>query len=395
MGVLDRLRRALAPERRDAAAGMSLPGISALGPFAVGAAIDARAAENLAVVTGCVNAVSSAIATLPVLVYRTLPDGSRVEAPDHPVARLLRRPNPHQTQTDLFEWITAQILLHGNALLLVGCDGAGRVNELTPIPWPNVSVSVLPSGRLCYDVTQITAPWGGTGATRRLLDDEVFHAKDRSDCGYVGRSRLSRAPAVLANALALQAYASAQWQHGTTLSGLLKAPGRLSKEAAERIGESWRNTYAGVQNARRVAVLEEGLEFQPISVSPEDAEVLASRKFSVEELCRVFGVPPPLVQSYENNTFTNAQQAGLWFAQFSLAPLARKIEAEFSRSVFGEGSDCFIEIDLSGLTRGDFPARWASYETAISRGILTPDEVRQTEGWNVRARPAAEPDGAD
>jgi HK97 family phage portal protein len=124
-------------------------------------------------------------------------------------------------------------------------------------------------------------------------------------------------------------------------------------------------------------------------LSFEDAELLETRKFGVVEICRLFQVPPPIVQAYENNTFTNAAQAGLWFATFCLSPWARKIEAEFARSLFPAGSAYELELDLSGFLRGDPATRWAAHKIALETGVLDPDEVRQIEGWNPRARAAA------
>jgi HK97 family phage portal protein len=119
-----------------------------------------------------------------------------------------------------------------------------------------------------------------------------------------------------------------------------------------------------------------------MSVSPEDAEVLASRRFTVEELCRLFQVPPPIVQSYEFNTFTNSAQADLWFARHSLQPWARKIEAEFARTVFGDATGTFhLEFDFSAMTRGDYETRWKANIGAVGAGILTKDEVREAEGY--------------
>jgi len=280
------------------------------------------------------------------------------------------------------EWTLAQTLLHGNSISIVEYDGAGRVTNILPVPWPNVLVSLLPSGRLAYDVMQYIAPWGGTGQPRRYLDDEVFHLRDRSDDGFLGRSRLSRAPDVLSQAHALQEHMAAVWRNGATPSGVLSFPGKLSAEGAQRLAQSWGDAYAGVGNARKTVVLEEGATWGATFISPEDAEVLASRRFTVEELCRLYQVPPPIVQDYSHGTFTNTQQAALWFAQLSLTPWVRKIEAEFSRTVFGDGSDYHLEIDLSGLMRGDYAARWSAYGTAIDKGILTVDEIREAEGYN-------------
>ncbi|MFC7552638.1 phage portal protein [Pseudoroseomonas wenyumeiae] len=360
-------------------------------PTASGAYVNPRLAENLSTVSACVGAISSTMASLPAYVYRNRQEG-REELVAHPVARLLRNPcNGRLTWPDWMEWTMAQVLLHGNALSAIEYDGTGRVTALLPIPWSNVQVSVLPSGRLVYDVTRVVAPWGGNGQPRRYLADEVFHLRDRSDDGLLGRSRISRAPEVLGNASALQEWSGTMWQNQATPSGVLQTANNISEDQLARIKAVTDQNWTGLRNARKMLVLTGGLEWKSVSVSPEDAEVLASRRFTVEELCRLFQVPPPIVQDYTHNTFTNSQQAALWFAQFSLTPWARKIEAEFSRSVFGASSaDCTLEVDLSGLMRGDYEARWKAHEIAVKNQILDPNEVREVEGWNPRpATPAA------
>ena len=376
---LARMLRPAAPERR-AAGGAGVVGLGMSG----GAPINARFAENLSTVLACVGAVSSAVGALPAFVYRAGPAG-RTEVRDHAVATLIRCPNPHQTWPDWIETTLASVLLHGNALSLIEVAANGRVTSLVPVPWANVLVTLLPSGRLAYDIVRFVAPWGGTGEARRYLDHEVFHLRDRSDDGYVGRSRLSRAPDVLANAVNLQDYAMSIWANAAAPAGVLTTDAVLSAEAAQRLSADWNESYGGPRKAGKTAVLEQGLTWSAVSVSPEDAEVLASRRFSVEELCRIYQVPPPIVQDYTHGTFTNTAQAALWFAQLTLTPWVRKIEAEFQRSVFGDESDCHLEIDLSGMMRGDYSARWAAYAIAVDKGILTPDEVREAEGYNPRA----------
>ena len=383
MGILDRLLGRA--ETRGASDGSSMGSAFAPGGTAAGHLVNARTSENLSTVLACVGAVGSAVASLPAYVYRR--DGrGRVETPDHPVARLTRAPNATQTWPDWIEWTLAQALLHGNALSLIEYDGAGRPVALRPIPWPNVQTILLANGTLAFDVVAYTAPWGGTGQPRRFLASEVFHLRDRSDDGLLGRSRLSRAPEVLGNALALQEWTGAMWRNAATPAGALKFPAKLTQDQLKMIRDQVSDKYTGTHNARRVLILEGGAEWQPISISPEDAEVLASRRFSVEELCRLYQVPPPIIQDYTHNTFTNAAQAALWFAQFSLGPWVRKIEAEFARSVFTDPA-MMLEIDLSGLMRGDYIARWQAHQIAVANNILDANEVREIEGWNPRATP--------
>jgi HK97 family phage portal protein len=388
MGLLDRiLGRSESRAGIDGGmtGGMSFGGYQsafAVGPTSAGHLVNARIAENLSTVLACVGAVGSAISSLPAYVYRREGRG-RLEVTEHPVARLIRRPNAWQTWPDWIEWTLGQVLLHGNALSMIEHDGAGRSVALVPIPWGNVQPMMLPNGALAYDVVRSTSMWGGTGLPRRLLAGDVFHLRDRSDDGLLGRSRLSRAPEVLGNALALQEWSGAMWRNGATPSGAIKLPTTVGAEAVTRLRTRLSENYTGTHNARRILLLDGGAEWQSISVSPEDAEVLASRRFSVEELCRLFQVPPPIIQDYTHNTFTNAAQAALWFAQFSLGPWVRKIEAEFSRSVFTDPA-MQLEIDLSGLMRGDYEARWKAHEIAVKNGILEANEVREVEGWNPK-----------
>jgi HK97 family phage portal protein len=157
----------------------------------------------------------------------------------------------------------------------------------------------------------------------------------------------------------------------------------------ERLRQAFDERQQGASNAGRVLILSDGLTFTPFQVSPEDAELLGSRKFAVEEICRLYQVPPPLVQDYSNNTFTNSQAAGRWFAQFTLGPWARKIEAALTRSLLPAGSGLEVEIDLSVFLRGDPEARWAAHKIAVDSGILDADEIREIEGFNPRGQRAA------
>ena len=304
------------------------------------------------------------------------------------------------TWPDWVEWAVAELLLWGNAIAVVEADGAGRPTALRPIPWRHVTASLLPSGAIAYDVVQYTTPLASFGQARRFLDTEVLHIRDRSDDGFIGRSRLSRAPAVLNAALGVQAYASTVYENSATPSGMVSLPPNISKAGKERFEAFLTQKNTGAHNAGRIMFVDSDSKFTPLSVSPEDAETLDSRRFSVEELCRLFNCPPPIVQAYENNTFTNSAQANTWFATNTLRPIARKIEAEFARSVFADpGGEFQLELDLSGLMRGDYASRWTANVAAVNAGILTPDEVREAEGYAPRAAsaggaPAVEPDPA-
>lgn len=352
--------------------------------------VNPRMAENLSAVLACVGAISSAMASLPAYVYRRLDKGREIDE-THPLALLIARgPNEHSSWPDFIEWLMASVLLRGNGLAEIITNPRGAVVGLKPIPWEFCSVQLLAGGRLVYDITEITHMHGGTGRPRRLLQDEVLHLRDRSDDGLLGRSRLQRAAAAVQSGLSMQAFGNALYVNGVRPSGTLSAAGSISDETAARLAREFHGIHAGPNNAAKTIVMGDGLKWEAMSITPEDAEFLASRRFSVEELCRLFGVPPPVAGDLSHGTFSNVESLLRWFAQATLTPWCRKLEAEFTRSVFSAATRAThqLELDLSGLLRGDPTARWQSHAIAVDKGILTADEVREIEGWNPRGEKA-------
>jgi HK97 family phage portal protein len=352
--------------------------------------VTAIAAESLATVYACTAALAGGLGSLPVYVYRSNVAG-RIEAPEHPVSRLLRMPNRHQTWPDFLEWLVGSLVLQGNALAIIEHDGRGNPIALQPVPWGQVAVVQLTSGRLAYSIMATTAR-----PTRTLLDGEVLHVKERSDDGLVGRSRLSRAAPSVQAALSLQDYSASVWKNAATPSGMLTVPAGTTPDGMRRIKQQVDQAVGGHRKAGKIFYADADSKFIPLQMTPGDTEVLESRRFSAEELCRLMNVPPPIVQEYSHNTFTSSAQANIWFATNSLRPIARKIEAEFSRSVFAVDDAHHLELDLSGLLRGDADTRWASHKIAVEAGILDPDEIREVEGWAPRdtAPPAGVADTA-
>lgn len=385
MGMLRRLADRLDPpppatEARAAGDPIYAP---VIGPDGYsGGIVNTRNAESLSTVLACVNAISAGIASLPVWVYQRTDRGRDLDE-RHPMAALIRRgPNQWQSWPDFVEWLTASTLLRGNGLAEIVTDRRGAVVELIPIPWDSVGVQLLPSGRLVYDVTETRSIYGATGRPRRLLQDQVLHVRDRTDDGLIGRSRLQRAASVVGAALATQEFATSMWSNQVTPSGVVEADGKLGEESLKQLADHFRTAFAGPSNARKALVLDQGLKWKSISISPEDAELLASRRFTVEEIARLYAVPPPIIGDLSHGTFTNAETVGRWFAQQTLSHWIRKLEAEFGRSVFTTGSTAYLEFDLAGLLRGDPETRWASHKIAVEAGILTRDEVREIEGWD-------------
>jgi HK97 family phage portal protein len=390
MGLIQRIGEFFSSHREERAREVSWDALRG-GIDVGGAIVNPRAAENLSTVLACVGAISSSMASLPAYVYRRLDRGREIDE-GHPLARLIvNGPNQYQSWPDWLEWVVASALLRGNALSEIVTDARGAVAELRPIPWEWCSVQLLPSGRLAYDVVELTSIAGGTGRPRRLLQGEVFHLRDRSDDGLIGRSRLQRAAAVVQAGLSIQDFANALYRNGVNPSGALEMDQKLTEEQAQYLAARFREAFAGPTKAAKALVLDQGMKWSQISISPEDAEFLASRRFTTEELCRLFNVPPPIAGDLTHGTFANTETLVRLFATNTLTPWVRKIEAEFTRSVFSAASRSThrLELDLSGLLRGDPAQRWQAWEIAVKNDILDADEVREEEGWNPRGKSAA------
>lgn len=387
MGMMQRIAARMGYEKRADGDDPSWPALApGIGYYA---GLSARQAENLSTVLGCTTAISSALASIPALVYR-LDGDTRLEALGHPLRRLTRvGVNEQMTWPDFIEHLVASALLTGNGLAEILRSGNGQLSGLRFIPWGMVTVAYLSSGRLAYDVND------GRGRSWRLLEGEVIHLRDRTDDGYVGKSRLSRAADTVASVNAANEHARSFLQRGASPSGVIEFPGTMTADQRSTLRDQFQSRHGGSANAGSTMVLDGGMTWKASQISPEDAELLETRKFGTEEICRLFAVPPPIVQDYSKNTFTNSETAGRWFAMFTLAPWARKIEAEFARSVFPVGGNFELELDLSGFLRGDPATRWNAHKIAIDAGVLDPDEVRQVEGWNPRAKTAEVPSDGD
>ena len=378
MPLLDRIfRRTAKPEERSV-------GIPSDLAFALGIHTSDRVtpakAEALTAVCACVDAVCW-LASLPVYVQRRTETGV-IDLPNHPVARLLRRPNETQTQVDYLAWKLRQVLLYANALSIIDRDDAARPVALLPVPWDRVTVLSLPSGKIAYEIYDLD------GQRRRYLAEEVLHIRDTSDDGIVGVPRLSRASQAVRNALELQGWATSMWTNAATPSGAIQIEGRLAPNQFDEIRSRLEHRHTGARNARSVLVLDGGAKWQPLSASPEDAEVLQSRKHATEDIARLFGVPSPIINQHDRSTFSNSETLIRFFAQSTLSWWARKLESSMERALLGSGSaDVSILIDLSGLMRGAYEERWRVGIEAVKAGILDIDELREQEGLNKRPSP--------
>jgi HK97 family phage portal protein len=345
-------------------------------------------AENLSTVFACVQAIAETVAMLPVRVYRKMPNGARVEDHTHPLAQIFSGdPNPRQTAAEFIEMMTAHCLLRGNAYAEVQRDNRGAPIGLAPYHPDHVSVvRIRTTGRYGYDVSLTE------GGTRRVLPEDMLHLKDRSDDGVVGKSRLARTRETFGVAIASERYAGSTFRNGAAMSGVLMHPEHLGEEATKNLRDSFKATYSGADKAGEVAVLEEGLKWQQISVSPDDAQMLETRQFSVEQLARIFRVPGPIIGDFQGGNYSSISEVGRWFYTQTIQPWLNKWERAVERALLtSAGRRSFeVEFDVDELLRGDMLTRFQAYRIAREIGVYNANELRGFEKVNPRTDPDAE-----
>lgn len=346
-----------------------------------GSGVTPARAESVSAVYACVSAISETIATLPLTLYKRTGDDGREKAKDHPLYKVLHdSPNPNQTALEFREQMQASVLLRGNAYAEIVRGYDGQVRELIPLQTDRVNVLVLENGRLGYDYTD------KKGVVRRLLQDEVFHLRHRSDNGAVGVSPITAAREVIELALAERDHGNSTFKNGTKLSGILKFPQKLKNDQRNTIATSWASQYSGGPNAGKTAILEEGVEYQSVSMTLEDAEWIASRQFSVEEVCRLFRVPPTIVGDLRHGNYSNSVEMARQFVVLALRRHLTMWEQAIGRCLLTEAGRrvYFAEHGVEGLLRGDSLNRAQFYQRALEDGWMGADEVRRLENLPKR-----------
>lgn len=337
--------------------------------------VNETTAQRVSAVYACVQAISETVASLPLILFKRNGE-DRERAVDHPLYRVLHdMANPEQTALEFREYLQACVLLRGNgyARIVRGLDG--QVSELWPLSPDRVS-AVRAAGNLAYDYTD------GDGVLHRLLAHEVLHLRHRlGDDGVLGVSPIAAARGVVELALAESDHGVNTFSNGAKLLGVLKFPGKLNSEQREAIRSSWSTQYAGGRNAGRTAILEHGVDFQSVSMSLEDAEWIAARQFSVEEVARLFRVPPTVIGDLRHGNYSNSVEMARQFVTMSLRRHLVAWEQAIAKQmlVIGGQQIYFAEHQVEGLLRGDSVNRADFYDKGIASGWLLPSEARRLE----------------
>ena len=364
-----------------------------MGGSTSGKRVNERSAMQMTAVYSCVRILSEAIASLPLHVYQYNDSGGKEKAVKHPLYFLLHdEPNPEMSSFVFRETLMTHLLLWGNAYAQIIRNGKGEIVALYPLMPDRMTVDRDENGQLYYQyqVSKDDAPTMD-GSTVILRPCDVLHVPGLGFDGLVGYSPIAMAKNAIGMAIACEEYGAKFFANGANPSGVLEHPGTLKDPG--RVRDSWNAAFGGSSNAHKVAVLEEGLKYTPISISPNEAQFLETRKFQIDEIARIFRVPPHMVGDLEKSSFSNIEQQSLEFVKYTLDPWIVRWEQAITRTLFTESEKkaYFVKFNLEGLLRGDYASRMSGYATARQNGWMSANDIRELE--NLDRIPAE--DGGD
>ena len=360
-----------------------------LGNTTSGKAVTERSAMQMTAVYSCVRILAEAIAGLPIHLYRYRQDGGKEKAVDHPLYQLLHdEPNPEMSSFVFRETLMTHLLLWGNAYAQVIRNGRGEVIALYPLMSNKMTVDRAENGQLYYQYQRSWDEAGGKNETVVLLPSDVLHIPGLGFDGLVGYSPIAMAKNAIGLAIATEEYGSKFFANGAAPSGVLEHPGTIKDP--QRVRESWMSQFGGSANSGKIAVLEEGMKYTPITISPEQAQFLETRKFQINEIARIFRVPPHMVGDLEKSSFSNIEQQSLEFVKYTLDPWVIRWEQSIQRTLLtpAEKKDYFVKFNVEGLLRGDYQSRMSGYATARQNGWMSANDIRELE--NLDRIPAEE-----
>ena len=364
-----------------------------MGNSTSGKRVNERSAMQMTAVYSCVRILSEAVAGLPLHLYQYTDKSSKEKAVENPLYFLLHdEPNTEMTSFVFRETLMTHLLLWGNAYSQIIRNGKGEVVGLYPLMPDRMTVNRDEKGRLYYEymVSSDDAKTLKDG-TVRLSPYDVLHIPGLGFDGLVGYSPIAMAKNAIGLAIAAEEYGSKFYANGAIPSGILEYPGTVKEP--DKVRESWNAGFGGSSNAHKIAVLEEGMKYTPISISPNEAQFLETRKFQINEIARIFRVPPHMVGDLEKSSFSNIEQQSLEFVKYTLEPWLVRWEQAMQRSLIPQDdkSKYFIKFNVDGLLRGDYQSRMQGYATARQNGWMSANDIRELE--NLDRIPAE--DGGD
>ncbi len=343
-------------------------------------------AMRLSAVFACVRRISETVASLPLVVYQQRADGGKERATKHPLYFVLhKRPNAWQTSSEFRMMMQGHLELRGNAYAEIVPGPRGAIDQLIPLHPDRVRcyfVADEASGK--YEMYYQVQNFHG-GKMRWLMQDEMFHLRGISSNGLVGISPIAQSAETIGGAQGREESANRYTANDSKPSGIIEFPGKLSPEAAERLRKSWQDSQSGADR-HKVAVLEDGLKYQPLSISPKDAQFLEMMELDRSKIASIFGVPLHKIGDLSKATFSNIEHQSIEFLTDCIRPRLvaweERLGVDLIDPLYGEDAGYFAQFTISALLRGDQKARTASYAIARQWGWMNVNEIREEEGLN-------------
>lgn len=350
-----------------------------------GKIVNEHTALQVTAVYACVRLLSESLAGLPIHIYRYGKDGGRERVFDHPLYSLLHdAPNEEMSSFSFRETLMSHLLLYGNAYAQIIRNGRGQALALYPLLPDRMEVNRTERGALVYtyQISVGEKRFNTHGNSVILRRDEVLHISGLGFDGLVGYSPIALAKNAIGMALATEEYGASFFANGATPGGVLEHPGTISD--IQRVKDSWNASYRGSGKANRLAVLEEGMKYHQIGIPPNEAQFLETRKFQLNEIARLFRVPPHMIGDLDRSSFNNIEQQSLEFVKYTLNPWVVRWEQALKQSLIppSEKQTVDIKMNVDGLLRGDYIKRMTGYATARQNGWLSANNIRELEDMN-------------
>lgn len=354
------------------------------GPTTSGKTVNEFTAMQTTAVYSCVRILAEAVASLPLHVYRYKENGKERVYNHHLYHILHNEPNTEMSSFVFRETLMSHLLIWGNAYAQIIRDGAGRVVALYPLLPNKMTVSRDKNGEIyyIYTTTSDENPNFKDYESVMLRKQDVLHIPGLGFDGLVGYSPIAMAKNAVGMTIATEEYGASFFANGANPGGVLEHPGVLKDP--KKVRDSWNEVYRGTANAHKIAVLEEGMKYQQIGIPPEEAQFLETRKFQINEIARLYRIPPHMVGDLEKSSFSNIEQQSLEFVKYTLDPWVIRWEQAMQRSLLlpKEKQEFFIRLNVDGLLRGDYQSRMNGYSVARQNGWLSANDIREMEDMN-------------
>lgn len=330
-------------------------------------------AMQMTAVYSCVRVLAETLAGLPLHLYKRGDSNSKEKAKEHAIYFLLHdEPNTEMTSFVFRETLMTHLLLWGNAYAQIIRNGRNEVIGLYPLMPNKMTVMRSEDGEIFYK-------YNHKSEDVYLLKEDVLHIPGLGFDGLIGYSPITMAKNAIGMAMACEDYGASFFQNGAQPGGVLEHPGIIKDP--ERVRESWNAAFQGPKNANKVAVLEEGMKYQPIAIAPSEAQFLETRKFQLNEIARIFRIPPHMIGDLEKSSFSNIEQQSLEFVKYTLDPWIVRWEQSLERALLTkkEKESYFIKFNLDGLLRGDYESRMNGYAVGRQNGWMSANDIRELE----------------